>query len=87
MIKATITQADGSTVDLFDQSYTDEAVATALASHAAVQGVSLEELQKTEADAQAAAAAEATVVADTTADVTADLPAVEPVVVAPVTTP
>ncbi len=31
MIKATITQEDGSTVDLFDQSYTDEAVATALA--------------------------------------------------------
>lgn len=29
-MKATITQADGSTVDLFDQAYTDAAVAAAV---------------------------------------------------------
>lgn len=31
MTKATITLEDGSTVDLFDQSYTDDAVTAALA--------------------------------------------------------
>lgn len=41
-MKATITNADGSTTDLFDQSYTDAAVATAIAAQTPVNAVAPE---------------------------------------------
>lgn len=79
MAKISFDLEDGSPVQQFD-------VALPLAAPVVpdVQGVSLADLQKAEADAQAAAVAAATAVIDTTADVAADLPVVEPVVEAPV---
>lgn len=49
-MKATITNADGSTVDLFDQAYTDAAVAAAVAAVPVTEPVNTVTPEVTEVD-------------------------------------
>lgn len=74
LVKAVLSFDDGSTQEF-------DAAPVVVPTTPDVQGVSLEDLQKAEADAAAAEAAAATVVADTTAEVNNDTPV--PVVEAP----